>query len=178
MQRLVIGHAIEGDDLVDVHLARGDGARLVETHDIDTGERLDAIEFLNEHLVLREANHTHGEHCRGKEDETLRNHADERRGGVQDGRIYRPTAEPAFLDDERDTQGNDEHGDELDDLAQRLHDVGPHLAIDLGLVVDLGRVVVGTHGRDARHARTGADEATRVELIAGLLGHEIGLAGE
>lgn len=72
-------------------------------------------------------------------------------------------------------QGNDEHGGELDDLAQRLHDVGPHLAIDLGLVVDLGRVVVGTHGRDARHARTGADEATRVELIAGLLGHEIGL---
>ena len=128
--------------------------------------------------MLREANHAHGEHCRGKEDEALRNHADERRGGVQDGRIYRPTAEPAFLDDERGTQGNDEHGDELDDLAQRLHDVGPHLAIDLGLVVDFCRVVVRTHGGDARDTGTGADEASGVQFVAHLFWHEVRLTRE
>ena len=178
VQGLVIGHAIEGNDLVDVHLARGDGTRLVEAHNIDASERLDAVQLLDEHLVLCETNDAHGEHGRGQQDEPLRNHPDERCRGMQDRRIDRAAAKPALLDDERGTEGHDENGDELDDLAQRLHDVGAHLAIDLGLVVDFCRVVVRTHGGDARDAGTGADEASGVQLVAHLFWHEVRLARE
>ena len=178
MQGVEVLPALQGDELVDLHLAGGDGAGLVKADHVHTGERLHAVELLHQHLVLRQAHHAHGQHARGEEDEALGDHAHQRRAGVQDGLLQRAAGPDDLLHHQQRAQGHDGDGDPLHDAPEGVHDVARGLAVDLGLVVDAGGVVVRAHRGDLRAAAACSDEAAGEELVAGGLGDEVALARE
>ena len=70
-------HALDRQRIgaLDLHTARGNGARLVQAQHVDARERLDAVKLLGQHLAARQAHGGDGEHRRGQQHQTLRNHA-------------------------------------------------------------------------------------------------------
>ena len=202
--RRVIGGGSGGADLVqrvgtgDLHVARGDGARLVQAEHVHAGERLDAVELLREHLLAGEADSGDREDRGGEEHQALGDHAQKSPHRGEDGRARHaagehlrgePRQEPARVPrtalelgrarpEQPDADGDHEHAREPHDAVQRVHDLGVDLLDVLGLGVDLGHVVLGAHVLNAGEDQAGVEEAARHEMVARLLADEVALASE
>ena len=182
---------------LDLHTARGNGARLVQAQHVDARERLDTVELLREYLAARQAHRGDGKHRRSQQHQALRNHAQksahrrqQRRRrhatGKQLGKtprkraIARRTGGIPQLTHargkERQAERNHNEARKAHDGVERIHDLGIDLFDVLGLVVDLGHVVVGANMDHAGAQQARVDKAAAHELGAGLLFDEIALA--
>ncbi len=187
-------------DALDLHGARGDGARLVEAEHVDARERFDAVELLREHLAAREAHGRDGEDRGREKHEALRDHAEQGAHGGEQGRanarvareisLERPEQKPVAAlvvdlveavqtrPEEREAERHHDHARKAHDGVQRAHDLGIDLLDVLGLVVDLRDVVVGPHVDHARADEARVHEAAAHELGARELADEVALARE
>ena len=194
----VVGHI----HALDLHMARGDRAGLVQAEHVHAGERLDAIELLRKHLAAREANGRDGEHRRGEKHQSLRDHAEQGTHRGKDGRrdgapriarcdprgkrggrigIERTPGLIRVVDarvEQRKADGHHENAGKPHDGVQRVHDFGVDLLDVLRLVVDARDVVVGADMDHACVHETRVDEAAAHELIAGTLVNRVALTGE
>ena len=174
-----------------------DGARLVQAQHVDARKRLDAVELLREYLAARQTHRGDGKHRRSQQHQALRNHAQksahrrqQRRRrhatGKQLGKTPRKRAIargtrgiPQLAHTrgkERQAERNHNEARKAHDGVERIHDLGIDLFDVLGLVVDLGHVVVGANMDHAGAQQARVDKAAAHELGAGLLFDEIALA--
>ncbi len=120
------------DEAGDLHGARGDGAGFVEAQDVHSGQGLDAVELLDKHLALGQAEGGYGQHSRGEQDEALGNHAHHRRHGGQDGDAVGLAGEEGAS--EEDEAHRHQHvGAQLHNEAKGGHDLGADRLGLLGL---------------------------------------------
>ena len=174
MEHFVVSRPFKWDDLVDLHLASGDGAGLVEADHVDARERLDAVDLLHEDTMLRQTENADGKHRTGEQNQALGNHADERRRRVQGGaRHVSMRAEQHLLAEQQDAQRNERDADVFHDDVERLHDVASHFLVRLSIVVDMARIVIGADSRDARDGLARHDERAGHQLVTRLLRDDV-----
>ena len=162
----------------DLHAARGDGARLVEAERVHAGERLHAVRLLDEDLAHGEPRGRYGEDARGEKDESLGNHADDRRDGRENRIVDRGTAREERAEEESEPQGHEADSGDVDDRVERAANLGPDRLDVLRLGVDARRITFATHPRHLRDEAAGVHEAPGEQLAAGLLGDRRALARE
>ena len=195
----VQAHALNGQRIgaLDLHATRRDSARLVQAQHVDARERLDAIELLREYLAARQAHRGDREHRRGQQHQALRNHAQKsaHRGqqrrrrhatGQQLGKAPRKRAiargtggvpQPTYTRGEQSqTERNHDDARKAHDGVERVHDLGIDLFDVLGLVVDLGHIVIRTNMDHAGTQQARVDKAAAHELGARLLLNKVALA--
>ena len=182
---------------LDLHTARGNGARLVQAQHVDARERLDAVELLCQHLATRQAHRGNREHRRSQQHQALRNHAQQGTHRGQQRRRRHTTRQqlgeapgkraiargsrgiPQLAHTrgkERQTKRNHDNAREPHDGVQRVHDLGIDPFDVLGLVVDLCHVVIGADMDHAGAQQARIDKAAAHELGARLFLNEVALA--
>ena len=113
--------------------AVGEGAGLVEAHDVDPGQALDRGQLLDEHLAAGQAQRGDEEGDAGEQHEPLGDHAHQRGHGADDG-VGGALVAPGQLADQEDR--SDDH-ERPADVAQQgvdaLHQLGAGLREPLGL---------------------------------------------
>lgn len=161
---------IDDQDLVDPHRPVGQGPGLVQAQDVDPGEHLDAVEVLDQGLLLPEVDDTGGQGDGGQKIHSRGNHADHASGGVLHGLGGDVPGLGEALGglkplgaEGSDPEGNDDDRDHADQEVEGAEQFGLWFAIDFGSRLDGGGVVVfpdlvGLEGGGTRdHEGTGID---------------------
>ena len=81
----LLAGAVEHQQLDDLHVILGQGARLVGTDDVDASEALDGRQLLHEAALAAETNHADGEGDARQEHEAFGDHRDDAGDGAADG---------------------------------------------------------------------------------------------
>ena len=162
--------------LLERHHARGQCPRLVGAEDVDVAQALHRVELLHQHVLAQQP---YGSERVGERDAQHEPVGDQRQdhGGHAHALHERHPA-----DDVAHPHQDLEHDDDDEQHADDLH----HLALQRGELALVGRRLGGELVGEAvqadlrglvvaaaRHA-----EAARHEVVAGVLGHEVRLAGE
>ncbi len=175
---VLLADARRGSDVRDLHLAGGDGARLIEAEGVHAGEGLDAVGLLDENTLGSEAGGRDGEDRGSEQHEALRNHAEDGRRRGEHRLAHRRPLHEHRAREEGEAQGHEQGRAESDNGAKGREDLGLDLFDILGLGVYLRRIAVATHLGHARHEAAALHEAAGVEGAAGTLRNGDGLARE
>ncbi len=171
------GHVPKRLQALDRQRAPGQGAGLVETHDVHSRQPFHGRQLLNQNVALSQAHHADGERHGREEHQALRDHPDGPRHRHPQ-RLSHRFGGPELAPHQQD-HGGDEgpaHGGE-DPV-----DAGPQLGADereaACLIGQAGSVRLLPDPDGAVPAQPGDREAARQALVARLLGDGVGLAGE
>ena len=156
---LIAGHAAHGQDFVHAELSGRDGSCLVGANDICPGKRLNGRHLLDEGFFVGQTSDTDDEGDGGQEDKTLRDHADDAGDGADDCICKYPSVRDHLTAVEQQAYRDDDHGDDLDDSADRALHLGAR-ALLVGRFRDqLGSVALVADFVDALQRGAGYDEA-------------------
>ena len=107
----------------DLHLAGGDGARLVEAERVYAGEGLDAVGLLDQHLAVGKARGGDGENRGGEKHQPLGDHSQDGGGRGEDGGLDGAAVHEQRPQEEAQSKGHQDDGANLDDGAQCVEDL-------------------------------------------------------
>ena len=88
-----------GQNLLDLHATLGDGARLVQTQYVYSGQGLDTIEILRKSLMTTKPDNTDGKHGGRQRHQSLRNHTRHAADHAHDGLIQRVMLEQILFEE-------------------------------------------------------------------------------
>ena len=120
---LVLPVAVGAGHARDLHLAGGDGARLVEAERVHAGEGLDAVGLLDQHLAVGKARGGDGENRGGEKHQPLGDHSQDGGGRGEDGGLDGAAVHEQRPQEEAQSKGHQDDGANLDDGAQRVEDL-------------------------------------------------------
>jgi hypothetical protein len=175
--RLHLVVPLEHLDVGDVHRSGGDRPRLVEADHVDTREDLDRRQLLDERSSPSEPDHADRERHARQQDQAFRNHRDDAadRG---DETLPDPVLAADLADEQRDPRRDEHVGDERDDPVHRRTQVAVDEREPPRLLGELRGVGIRPDLGDLCPRVPGDHEAAGEQLVAGVLHHRLGLAGE
>ena len=169
---------LQGNHGLQLHLAGGQGAGLVQAEDVRPGEGLDAVQLLHEGVAAAQAHHAHGQGNARQEHQPLGNHADHGGGRLGHGGVEAVAAHAVLLPEQQQTDRHDDHAEDADQPGHLLHQLGLGAADDLGRAGETAQVALLAHALQLRGERAGGHKAAGHQPVAGLLGDRVALAGQ
>ena len=168
----------ERHDPVHAHVAVRQRAGLVEAQHVHMRQRLQRIDVLHEDLGLREADHAGGQRHGDQQHQSLRQHAEQRRGGRHHGVVRAGVPQEHRLDEQQHAQRDDQEAGEPGDLAHRIQQLGVHALLLAHLVDQRIRVVLVADMRHTGVRAAGNHRAAGIQLAAGGLVDGVAFAGQ
>ena len=169
--------ALRGEQLFHLQLAGGNGTGLVRAENVDAGQGLDGLHFLNEGALFRQAADAEDKGDRGEEHQPLGDHADDAGNGADHG-VREIFICLVLAPEEQEPDRNDQDRDCADDAADGALHLGGGPLSCLRLFREL-RGIAGISDLFRGHAAgPGGDEAAGEDGIARLFPDRLRLAGE
>ena len=160
------------------HTVLGQRAGLVGAHDVDAGQALDGGQLVDQTLPSAKPNDADGERDRRHQHQALGHHRNQRADHAQHRFPPARVGGEQLCVDDQQPGGNQQVGDELQDLVDPGAQFGFHQGELAGFLGQLGSVGLSADLGRAVRAAAGHHETARHHLVARVLGDRVGLTGE